>query len=322
MTVALTGGSGVVGSAVLRQLVAAGEEVRALARSSSSAGVVTAGGATAVSGDLLDHQALIDTFSGCDVVYHAAGVNEMCSRNPEWMYRINVDGSRAVLRACAAAGVRRLVYTSSAVTIGEPAGVIATEKTSHRGSYLSHYERSKHHAEQAVLGETTPVEVVAVNPSSVQGPGRSSGTGEIILRVLSGRLPVLVESTVSIVDIDDCARGHLLAGETGLPGERYLLSGFTTTVSAAVSLAADALGREVDVKLVPTWLAGLGAGAVEAGARLRRRRPRLCREMVRVVAHGHSYDGSRATRELGLEYTAPNETLRRLVQWLVAEDLL
>ncbi|MGH8911476.1 MAG: NAD-dependent epimerase/dehydratase family protein [Acidimicrobiia bacterium] len=319
---ALTGGSGVVGSAVLRHLVAAGEQVRALARSSSSAGAVAARGATAVSGDILDHQALIETFSGCDLVYHVAGVNEMCSRNPERMYRVNVDGSRAVLRACAAAGVKRLVYTSSAVTIGEPAGVIATEKTTHRGSYLSAYERSKHHAERAVLSETTPVEVVTVNPSSVQGPGRSSGTGEIILRVLSGRLPVLVESTVSIVDIDDCARGHLLAGQNGSPGERYLLSGFTTSVSAAVSLAAEALGREVDVKLLPTWLAGLGAAAVEAGARLRRQRPRLCREMIRVVAHGHSYDGSRATRELGLEYTAPDETLRRLVEWFVAEDLL
>lgn len=322
MTVALTGGTGVVGAAVLRHLVEAGEEVRALARSSRSATVVSENGARAVSGDIMDHGALVEAFSGCEVVFHVAGVNEMCSRNPEHMYRVNVDGSRAVLRASAAAGVRRLVYTSSAVTIGEGAGVVASENTPHRGSYLSAYERSKHHAERAMMGEKTPVEVVAVNPSSVQGPGRSSGTGEIILRVLGGRMPVLVESQVSIVDIDDCARGHLLAAQRGVPGERYLLSGFTTNVSAAVSMAAEEMGREIHARLMPMWVAGLGARGVEAIARLRRRRPELCLEMIRVISHGHSYDGSRAHRELGLDYTAPHETIRRLVEWFRAEGLL
>jgi dihydroflavonol-4-reductase len=322
MTVGITGGSGVVGAAVVRHLVAARHRVRALARSPEAADALKVAGAEPTAGDVLDHDSLVAAFTGCDVVFHVAGVNEMCSPDPERMYHINVAGSRTVLRACAAAGVKRMVYTSSAATIGEEKGAVATEETPHRGGYLSAYERSKHHAERAVMGETSPVEVVAVNPSSVQGPGRASGTGEIMLSVLRGRLPVMVESRISLVDIDDCARGHLLAAERGVPGERYLLSGFTTTVSGALDLASQILGRSVDVRILPLWTTRLGAGVVEVVARTRGRPPRFCREMVRVISHGHAYDGSRATRDLGLVYSIPADTIRRMVEWFQAEGLL
>lgn len=322
MTVTVTGASGVVGAAVTRHLVAGGERVRALSRSAEAAAKVTALGAEAVAGDVLDHTDLVAAFRGSEVVYHVAGVNEMCSSDPNHMYRVNVDGSRTVLRACAAAGVRRLVFTSSAVTIGEPSQVVASEATAHRGSYLSAYERSKHHAEQLVMSETSPVELVVVNPSSVQGPGRASGTGEIILGVLAGRLRFLVDAQVSIVDIDDCARGHLLAAQRGVPGERYLLSGFTMSVGEAVALAGSVVGRDLDVRFLPLPVARLGAALVEAASRAVGKRPRLCREMIRVVAHGHRYDGSRATRDLGLEYTPPEDTIRRMIDWFRAEALL
>lgn len=311
-----------VGTAVLRHLVEAGDDVRGLSRSEASDGVIAGLGARPVRGDVLDHSTLVDAFSGCEVVYHVAGINEMCSSDPRRMYRVNVEGTRTVLRACAAAGVRRLVYTSSAVTIGEEAGVRATEDTLHRGSYLSAYERSKHHAEQVVFAEETSVEVVAVNPSSVQGPGRATGTGGLILDVLRGKLPFLIDSTVSMVDIDDCARGHLLAARNGVVGRRYLLSGFTTTVSDAVGDAAGVLGRPVEVRMAPLWLVRAVVAVAYAGARLIGRSVPICPEMIRVVAHGTDYDGSRAKRELGLEYTAAEETISRMVEWFRAEGLL
>lgn len=322
MRVAVTGGSGVVGGAVVRHLVAAGHEVRALARSRSSADSVASLGAAPVEGTITDHPALVAAFSTCEVVYHVAGVNEMCSLDPAGMYRANVEGTRAVLRASAAAEVRRMVFTSSAATIGERKGEVAREETSHRGYYLSQYERSKHHAEQVAFTETTPVEVVAVNPSSVQGPGRATGTGRLILQILRGRLPYVVEADVTLVDIDDCARGHLLAAEHGHPGERYLLSGFTTRVTAAVDLAAEVLGRAVSVRTIPLPVARAAAFLVGGVSRLTRRRPPLCPEMVRVIAHGHRHDGSRATRDLGLDYTPLRETLSRMVEWFRSEGLL
>lgn len=322
MKVAVTGGSGVVGTALVRHLVAEDDQVVALARSPRSAAAVEAMGATALGGDIMDPGSLKDAFSGCEVIYHVAGINEMCSLDPDRMHRVNVDGTRNVVRACQAAGVRRMVLTSSAAAIGEEKGEVATESTPHRGHYLSEYEKSKHHSERLAFAEAGELEVVAVNPSSVQGPGRATGTGKIILQVLTGKLPLLIESQVSMIDIDDCARGHLLAARHGTPGERYLLSGFTTSVSGAVAMAGEVLGREVNVRMLPLPVAWAGAAVIGAVGRVRGKRPRFCPEMIRVVSHGHLHDGSRATRELGLTYTPARETITRMVDWFRSEGLL
>lgn len=322
MRVAVTGGSGVVGTAVVRHLIGSGAEVVATARGRTAAQRLEGLGAVAVPGDVNDFGAMARAFEECDTVYHVAGVNEMCSPDPAAMYRVNVEGTRTVVRACRAASVRRMVLTSSAGAIGEAKGAVADETTPHRGYYLSAYERSKHHAEQVAFAEAGEVEVVAVNPSSVQGPGRATGTGKLILQVVSGRLPVMVESTITLVDIDDCARGHLLAAEKGVAGERYLLSGHTLTVSRAVEIAGEVLGREVRTRLLPLPLAYAGSFLVAAGARLVGKRPSFCPEMVRVIAHGHRHDGSRATRELGLQYTPIRETLSRMIEWFRAEGLM
>lgn len=322
MKVAVTGGSGVVGTALVRHLVADGDQVGALARSPGSTAAVEALGATAIAGDIMDTGSLREAFSGCEVVYHVAGINEMCSLDPDRMHRVNVDGTRNVVRACQAAGVRRMVLTSSAAAIGEEKGEVATESTPHRGHYLSEYEKSKHHSERLAFAEAGDLEVVAVNPSSVQGPGRATGTGKIILQVLTGKLPLLIESQVSMVDIDDCARGHLLAARHGTPGERYLLTGFTTSVSGAVAMAGEVLGREVNVRMLPLPVAWAGAAVIGAVGRVRGKRPPFCPEMIRVVSHGHLHDGSRATRELGLTYTPARETITRMVEWFRSEGLL
>ena len=322
MSVVVTGGSGVVGSALVRHLVADGARPHCLSRSSASDTALRELGATPVRGDVLDLSSLRAGFEGADLVYHVAGMNTMCPVDPEEMMRVNIDGSRNVVAAAEAAGVRRLVYTSSAAAIGERAGEVGTEASEHRGWYLSHYERSKHLAERAVLEEADDVEVIVVNPSSVQGPGRATGTGALILALLAGRLPALIDTRLSIVAIDDCARGHVLAGARGNPGSRYLLNSFTMTMREAVALLEDAVGRPVAVPWVPGWLASLGVLPVEGLARIRGRKPSLCREMVRTLRHGHAYDGSKAATELGLVYTTAPVLLGRLVDWFTAEGLL
>jgi dihydroflavonol-4-reductase len=240
------------------------------------------------------------------------------------LYRGNVDGTRNLVRAAGAAGARRVVYTSSAATIGEEAGTLATERSPHRGRFLSHYERSKHEAERAARAEAARagVELVAVNPASVQGPGRTRGTARILIDALNGRLRAVVDSRLSVVDVADCAEGHLLAEARGAPGERYLLSGATLTVREAVALLARIAGSDELPRRLPGPVAMAMAAAVEAGARARGRRPPVCREMVRTILHGHRYDGSRAARELGLAYTPIEASLRRAAEWYVAEGLV
>ena len=237
------------------------------------------------------------------------------------MWRVNVEGTRVVMEACRRDGVDKLIHTSSAVTIGEEAGSLATEETPHRGWHLSEYERSKTEAERVLFSECGDLDVVAVNPSSVQGPGRATGTGRIVLDAVRGKLPFLIDTHLSLVDIDDCARGHLLAAERGATGSRYLLSGATMTMREAIQLVNEVTGRQSTPRFVRPPVLSAVAVVVEGVSLLGRRRPRLCREMARVMRFGHRYDGSRATRELGLRYTPVAETLRRTVDWFVAEGL-
>ncbi|HET9260755.1 MAG TPA: NAD-dependent epimerase/dehydratase family protein [Acidimicrobiia bacterium] len=322
MKVAVTGGSGVVGRSVVRRLKHEGHEVTALARSVGSLQVLDGLGAAVVTGDLLDPHVLDRLVSGNEVVFHVAGVNELCLRDPTRMWRANVEGSVAVLDACERNRVRRLVHTSSAVTIGEERGITADESTKHRGHFLSEYERSKTVAERLVLDRAGKVEVVSVNPSSVQGPGRSSGTGAILLAIARGTTPLLVDATISLVDIDDCARGHLLAAERGMSGERYILSGAVLDIRTGVEMINRLRGRKTRPRFVKPSVVRALAPIAAGVSRLTGREVPLCPESVRVLLAGHRYDGTRVTRELGLEYTDLGETLHRTLHWFEEEGLL
>lgn len=320
----VTGATGVIGRALVGRLLERGDQVVALARSPEAAEALAQRGMAACRGEADDERALAEGMDGCSVAFHLAGVNALCVADPERMRRVNVDGAVAAVRAAKLAGVPRLVHTSSAATIGEPDGTIATEWTAHRGWYLSTYERTKTEGERAALAAARSMgqDVVCVNPSSVQGPGRASGTGRFLLAFLDGRLKVFVNTHVSLVDIADCVEGHLLAAERGVAGERYLLSGIRLTILEALSLAAEVAGVERRPRLVPSFLATAAGAAVETGFRLLGRHPPVCREMVRTLLHGHRYDGSRAERELGLAYTPARETLLRTVEWARSEGLL
>ncbi len=322
--VLVTGGSGVVGRALIARLVADGREVRALARSDGAARTVESLGARSVRGDVLDPRSIAAALDGCSTVFHVVGINAMCLRDPRSMIRTNVEGSVNVVRAAADAGAERVVYTSSSSAIGEAQGTVGREDSPHRGWYLSEYERSKHLAERRVfeLAERLGVKVVAVNPASVQGPGRATGSARLLLDVVNGRLPLLVDTTISFVDIADCSDGHLLAESKGTPGERYLLSGSTLTTREAVALLRRIWGLTREVRFGPPWLARAGGVVVGAGARLLRRDAPVCTEAVRTLLHGHRYDGSKATRELGLRYTPLEVTLLRTLEWCVSQGLV
>jgi dihydroflavonol-4-reductase len=320
----VTGGTGVIGRALVERLLARGDEVVGLARSADAVDELAGRGVEVQRGEVYDESALAEGMTGCALAYNLAGVNSLCVDDPAPMRRANVDGAVAAVRAAARSGVPRLVHTSSAATIGEPTGTIGNEWTTHRGWYLSTYERTKTEGERAAVAAAREVDqdVVYVNPSSVQGPGRASGTGRFLLLFLDGRLPVFVDTYVSMVDIADCVDGHLLAAERGVAGERYLLSGIRVTVTEALMLAADVAGVQRKPRLVPRAVATVAGTVVERVYRLRGRQPPVCREMVRTLLHGHRYDGSRAERELGVTYTEPRETVRRTVEWARAEGLL
>jgi dihydroflavonol-4-reductase len=320
----LTGGSGLIGGALARRLVERGDELVALARSDDAQRGLATLGARVVRGDTLDEEAMASGMAGCALVYHVAGVNTLCPTDPALLFHVNVRGAETAVRAAARAEVPRVVLTSSAASLGEPEGSVGSEDSVHRDSYLSVYERSKHEGEIAAFAaaRSAGVELVSINPSSVQGPGRAGGTGRIMIAYLNGRLRAFVDTHISIVDIADCVEGHLLGAERGVAGERYVLNGATLSSREALDIAAELSGVRHRVHFLAPPVARFAGGLIEAAFSLRGRQPPVCREMVRTLLHGHRYDGSRAARELGLRYTPVAETFRRTIEWALAEGLV
>src|SRR3954469_22142153 len=245
MRVFLTGGSGLIGGALAERLVERGDEVVALARSDEAAEKLHARGVQhTVPGDTLDEDALAEGMAGCELLYHVAGVNTLCAQDPALLLHVNVRGAETAVRAAARANVPRVVLTSSAASLGEVEGTIGSENSPHRGSYMSVYERSKHEGEVAAFAaaKRAGLELVAINPSSVQGPGRAGGTGRILIAYLNGKPKVFVDPHISLVDIRDAVEAHILGAEKGEPGRRYLISGATVTSREALEIVGDVTG--------------------------------------------------------------------------------
>jgi len=319
----VTGGSGFVGGALVRRLVGQERHVVALVRSHDAAAELEAAGAEPVLGGLESSSTLLAAMRGCGTVFHVAGVNETCVRDPSEMLHANIDGVAAVIRSAASAGVGRVVHTSSAATIGEQEGVVAREDSPHRGWFLSDYERSKFLGERRAMELATKlgIDLVCVNPSSVQGPGRIGGSARLLIDLVNGKLPVLVDTHLAVVDIEDCIEAHVLAETRGVRGRRYLVSGASLTTPEAVQLLRDACGRPKRARYAPRSVITFAGAVSGAFGRLTRRQLPLCPEVARVLLHGHRYDGSLAERELGLAYTPIEETVRRTLAWYAERDL-
>jgi dihydroflavonol-4-reductase len=317
----ITGATGFVGGLLTARLVAEGRPVRALVRHLGDRERLPDPRVELAIGTLDDEDSLVRAADGCEVVYHVAGINQLCLADPAPLYRVNVEGTRRMLEAARRAGVRRVVHTSSAATLGGDGSSFLDETAGPPAEFTSHYARSKFEGEQLALGYDA-VEVVVVNPSSVQGPGRTTGTAGVFIGYLNGRLPFDLPARFGLCYTLDCVNGHLLAEAKGRPGQRYVLNTATLTNSEAIDLIAVIAGLTDRPRTVPLPVAMGVAGVAEAVARARGRQPKLCRESVRTLGHPHLYDGSRATRELGLHYTPLRQAMEATVRWYVAQGLV
>jgi dihydroflavonol-4-reductase len=319
--VLVTGGTGFLGGLLLSRLVRDGRRVRALVRRPGDRERLPTPEVELALGDLADEEALARAADGCEVVYHAAGMNQLCLPDPTPLYQVNIEGTRHLLEAARRAGVRRVVYTSSAATLGGDASHPLDETAAAPEQLTSHYARSKLQAERVALGFTA-VEVVALNPSSVQGPGRVTGTARVFIDYLNGKLPFDLPSRFGICYTEDCVSGHLLAELKGRPGHRYVLNTATVSNREAIDLIAVISGLTNRPRTLPLPLAMAAAACLESVARVRGARPILCREAVRTLGHPHLYDGSRAERELGLRYTPLRTAMEATVRWYVEHGLV
>jgi dihydroflavonol-4-reductase len=323
--VLVTGGTGFVGANLVRELVATGARVRVLARPASDRRALEGLPVEVVAGDLLDPASLRPAVAGVEVLFHVAADYRLWAPDPALLYRVNVEGTRALLAAAEAAGVRRVVYTSSVGTLGIPTdGTCGTETTPVAlADMVGDYKRSKFMAErEAEAAASRGVPVVIVNPSAPVGPWdwKPTPTGRMLVEYLRGRMFAYLDTGLNIVHVRDVARGHILAAERGRVGERYILGH-----------AGGNLGlREIFERLAsytgisaPRWRlpygAALGfAGVLEGVAQVTRREPRASRTAVRMAAKRMFFDPARAVRELGLPQTPVDDALREAVDWFLA----
>ncbi len=329
MTTLLTGATGFVGAAVLRALVARGERVRALVRTASNRSNLAAIEAEIVEGDLTDPSSLAAALKGCRALYHVAADYRLWVPEPASIYRANVDGTVNLMRAALAAGVERIVYTSSVATLGLNAnGTPSDEATkSSLATMIGHYKRSKFLAEEAVtaLVRDAGLPAVIVNPSTPIGPRdvRPTPTGRMIRDAALGRLPAYVDTGLNVVHVDDVAEGHLLAFERGRVGERYILGGEDMSLRRILELVAAATGRHAPRIRLPHDLVMPVAYIAETWARIfGGGEPMVTRDGVRMSRKRMYFSSAKAERELGYRHRPAKDAIADAVAWFDANGYL
>jgi dihydroflavonol-4-reductase len=327
MRALVTGATGFVGAAVARALLQEGWEVRALARKGSDRRNLHSLAVDVIEGDLADALSLQPALAGCEALFHVAADYRLGAFDPEQLYRTNVEGTRNILNAARAAGVRRVVYTSSVATIGIPkdgsAGTEASPST--LADMIGHYKRSKFLAEEvareAVRAGTA---VVIVNPSTPVGPGdvKPTPTGQMVFDAAAGRMPAYVDTGLNIVHVDDVASGHLLAFHRGRVGERYILGGQDMTLREILVEIARLTGRKPPNVRLPAGLVMPIAYVAEGFARVTGRSTRITVEGVRMARKRMFFSSAKAVGELGYQWRAPTLAFADAITWFRDQGLL
>ncbi len=322
MTSLVTGATGFVGSAVVRQLLARGESPRVLVRPSSDRRNIAELPLEVIEGDLSDSAALARALKGCDALFHLAADYRLWALHPEEIYQSNVAGTRRLMIAAGEAGLARVVYTSSVATLGtNPDGRPGDEETPVAlTDMIGAYKRSKFLAEAEVtrLIREANLPAVIVNPSTPVGPRdlKPTPTGRLIVEAASGRVPAFVDTGLNIVHVDDVATGHLLAYERGIVGERYVLGGADMTLRAILTEIANLCGRRPPRLRLPHNLVLPIAYGAEAWSRwIGGGEPFVTVDGLRMAKKRMYFSSAKARGALGYRARPPDQALSDAVQW-------
>jgi dihydroflavonol-4-reductase len=317
----VTGATGFLGSHVARVLSDQGANLRLLVRPTSNLRNLQGLNADTATGDLRDAASLEKAMAGCDTVFHVAADYRLWVRDPNEMYRSNVEGTRALLEAARKNGVRRVVYTSSVATIGfNSSGQPANEDSPvSLADMIGHYKRSKFMAEQVALqAGRSGMDVVTVNPTTPIGEQdvKPTPTGRIVVDFLKRKFPAYVETGLNLVDVRECARGHVAALERGRTGERYILGGEDLTLKQILDKLGQITGLPSPSIKLPYFFA-FAAGVVDEAVtgRLLKGEPRATIDTVRMGKKKMFASSAKAERELGWKIIPVDAALKRAVDW-------
>ena len=317
----VTGATGFLGSHVARVLSEQGARLRLLVRSTSDLRNVADLNAERVTGDLRDTASFEKALAGCDALFHVAADYRLWVRDPEQMYRSNVEGTRGLIEAARKQGVRRIVYTSSVATMGFGSnGTLADENSPvSLADMIGPYKRSKFMAEQVAFEAAhAGVDVVVVNPTTPIGERdlKPTPTGRIVVDFLKRKFPAYVDTGLNLVDATECAHGHVQAFEKGRAGERYILGGENLTLKQILDRLATITGLPSPSVKLP-YVFALAAGVVDetVTGRILGKEPRATIDAVRMGRKKMFITSAKAERELGWRSVPVDGALQRSVDW-------
>jgi nucleoside-diphosphate-sugar epimerase len=312
----VTGATGKVGGAVARALLARGDGVRALVRDPERAARLLPDGVELVRGDVTDPESVAAAVSGCELVFNAMGLPEQWLKDESIFERVNARGTETVVRAAAAAGVRRLVHTSTIDVFHADRGARFDESRVADYPKGTAYERSKQHAEELALAARGDMELVICNPAGVYGPTPASSVSldhELFEPLIRGRLPALTPGGLGLCFDAGVARGHLLAADRGRDGERYILCDRHVTLRELAAAVTRTAGSGRVPPTIPAGVARPLAVAGEAIANATGLPPIASRGQLHFLLWNAAPDSTRAQEELGWEPTALEDGLRAAV---------
>lgn len=318
----VTGATGYVGQAVVRDLLAHGHQVRALVRRTSDTRYLDGIDVERVYGDLRDLESLRAAMQGCDTLFHVGAYVALWAPDPSEILDANVLGTRYVLQVARDLGYQKCVYTSSIATVGpNPDGTPADEEAIYRWAPEDTYLLSKYMGEvEALRAAVRGCPVVIVNPASCYGEFdyRPSLPGMLVLHVLCGRMKAYIDSSMNMIDIRDQARGHVLAAERGRVGERYLIGNENIGVREACQILSEITGIPPPKYRIPIRVAMLfGLMAQLRAQYITKRPPSMNYAAIKMGRYQIAYDCSKAVRELGLELHPVRGALERSVEWFM-----
>ena len=328
MTTLVTGATGFLGSALARELLKDGRTLKLLVRKNSDTRNIDDLDCEVAYGDLQDRDSLKSALTGCQTLYHTAAYYSLWSRDKKLIYDINVQGTRNILESALEMGIEKVVYTSTVGCIGlsENGSPANENQPMNTATLCNDYKLSKYEAEQVaheLFGRGLPV--IIVNPSTPVGPRdiKPTPTGKIILDFLNRKMPAYIDTGLNLIDVADCARGHILAEEKGRLGERYILGNKNMSLKEILLALETLTGLKAPRIKMPYWVAYAAGLACEwASDNITHQPPSVPLAGVKMAKYFMYFDPSKAIRELGLPQNPVENALGQAVRWFKENPVL
>jgi len=316
----VTGATGFIGSAIVRELIRDGEDIRVLIRKTSNTRNIDNLDVERAFGDIRDGDSMRKALKGCDTLYYTAAHFAHWTPDKKLPYEINVEGTKTSLNAALDAGVERVVYTSTNNTMGAHGADIPANESAE----FNHQDTGDNYSMSKYLGEIEAKKFVAkglpiviVNPTIVIGAHdiKPTPSGKMIIDIANKDMPGYIEGGVNIIDVEDVARGHILAAKKGRVGERYLFGNENMSVSDYFRLISEVAGVKPPKIKIPYYLAIALGYMFELGAYITKKPPVTTASEVKIGRKYEFYDCSKAVKELGLPQTPIRASIERAVNW-------